>query len=55
MSVYEDGGEATAVDVAETSLAGYLDNETGERLLLAFPDTGGHEEACREFLDFIHR
>ena len=55
MSVYEDGGEATAVDVAETSLAGYLENETGERLLLAFPDTGGHEEACREFLDFIRR
>ena len=55
MSVYEDGGEATAVDVAETSLAGYLDNETGERLLLAFPDTGSHEEACREFLDFIRR
>ena len=55
MSVYEDGGEATAVDVAETSLAGYLENETGERLLLAFPDTGSHEEACREFLDFIRR
>ena len=55
MSVYEDGGEATAVDVAETSLAGYLEKETGERLLLAFPDTGGHEEACREFLDFIRR
>ena len=27
MSVYEDGGEATAVDVAETSLAGYLEWE----------------------------
>lgn len=53
MSVYEDGGEVTAVDVADTSLADYLDNEMGERLLLAFPDTGGHEEACQEFLDFI--
>ena len=55
MSVYEDGGEATAVDVADTSLAGYLSNETGERLLLAFPDTGEHEDSCREFLDFIRR
>ena len=55
MSVYEDGGEATAVDVADTSLAGYLSDETGERLLLAFPDTGEHEDSCREFLDFIRR
>ena len=55
MSVYEDGGEATAVDVEDTSLAGYLSNETGERLLLAFPDTGEHEDSCREFLDFIRR
>ena len=41
--------------MADTSLAGYLDNETGERLLLAFPDTGEHEDSCREFLDFIRR
>ena len=53
MSVYEDDGEITAVDVEDTSLAGYLDNETGERLLLAFPNSGKHEKECREFFDFI--
>ena len=53
MSVYEDDGEITAVDVEDTLLAEYLDNETGERLLLAFPDSGEHEEVCRHFFDFI--
>ena len=53
MSVYEDDGEITAVDVEDTLLAEYLDNETRERLLLAFPDSGEHEEVCRHFFDFI--
>ena len=34
--LYEDGG---AVEVKDTRLSDYLKNETGEKLLLAFPDT----------------
>ena len=43
------------MEVEDTMLSGYLENETGEKLLLAFPDTGQHEDECRAFLDFIRR
>lgn len=54
-TLYEDSGDITAVEVEDTMLSGYLENETGEKLLLAFPDTGQHEDECRAFLDFIRR
>lgn len=54
-TLYEDSGDITAVEVEDTMLTGYLENETGEKLLLAFPDTGQHEDECRAFLDFIRR
>lgn len=50
---YEDEGKITAVYAEDTGLSDYIENETGEALLLAFPDTGQHEEECRAFLDFI--
>jgi len=52
LMLYEDGG---AVEVKDTRLSDYLKNETGEKLLLAFPDTGQHENECKAFLDFIRR
>ncbi|HJB33768.1 MAG TPA: hypothetical protein H9775_04370 [Candidatus Blautia merdipullorum] len=54
-TLYEEKGAITAVDVENTILSGYLENKTGETLLLAFPDTGQHEEECRAFLDFIRK
>lgn len=53
-SMYEDE-ENAAVYVENTALTRYLENETGEKLLLTFPDTGHHEEECRMFLDFIRK
>ena len=54
-SLYRDKGIATAVEVENTKLSGYLENKTGEPLLLAFPDTGKNEEECQAFLDFIRK
>ena len=53
LPLYEDGVETTAVKVEETSLSRYLENETGETLLLAFPTEGQNEEQCRAFLEFL--
>ena len=53
LPVYRDEGKPTAIKAEETCLSKYLDNETGEMLLLAFPDTGKHEKECREFVDFL--
>ena len=53
LPVYRDEGTPTAIKAEETCLSKYLDNETGEMLLLAFPDTGKHEKECREFVDFL--
>ena len=54
-TLYEDGENITAVEVENTLLSHYLENETGEKMLLAFPDTGQHEDECKAFLDFIRR
>ena len=51
--LYKDKGIVTAVEVENTAFSQYLENKTGEPLLLAFPDTGQHEEECQAFLDFI--
>ena len=53
LPLYEEGGSPVAVKVEETSLSKYLENKTGETLLLAFPKDGQHEEACGEFLEFL--
>lgn len=53
LPLYEDQGVYTAVAVEETGLGDYLSNETGERLLLAFPESGSHTGACQTFLDLI--
>lgn len=52
LPVYEDGGVPVAVKAEETGLAEYLENETGEPLLLVFPGTGQHLKECGEFLKF---
>lgn len=45
MKIYEDDGKYTAVILEE--------NCDGEKLLLAFPSSGKHEETCGEFLSFV--
>lgn len=54
LPLYEDGGMYTAVRIEETKMKEYLPNETGERLLLVFPDGSRHRERCQDFLDFIN-
>ena len=53
LPIYEEPGVPTAIKAEETGLAKYLNNETGEALLLVFPDTGQHQEACGAFLQFL--
>ena len=53
LPVYEEAGKAAAIRAEDTGLAKYLRNETGEPLLLVFPDTGRHQEVCGAFLRFI--
>lgn len=53
LPVYADKGKQTAVYVEETGLHEWLQSETGETLLLVFPASGTHREACQEFLDFL--
>lgn len=53
MRIFEDGGKQAAVYVEKTGLAGFLDNRTGETLLLAFPSSSTHRQACQEFLRFL--
>ena len=53
LPIYEESGVPTAIKAEETGLAKYLNNETGEALLLVFPDTGQHQEACGAFLQFL--
>ena len=52
LPLYEDSGVPVAVKAEETGLSDYLENETGETLLLVFPETGQHPEQCGEFLKF---
>ena len=53
---YQDteSGETTAVLVEQTELSSYIKNETGERLLLAFPSNGQHEDLCRELVSDLN-
>lgn len=53
LPVYADKGKQTAVYAEKTRLYGWLQNDTGETLLLVFPASGTHREACQEFLDFL--
>lgn len=53
LPLYEDEGTAAAVLIEETEIRELLVNETGERLLLIFPQNSGHREACQEFLYFL--
>ncbi|MDO4296932.1 MAG: hypothetical protein Q4C59_00465 [Lachnospiraceae bacterium] len=53
LPLYEDGETFTAVRVEETGMKEYLLNETGERLLLVFPDNGRNQTECQEFLRFM--
>ena len=53
LPVYADKGKKAAVYAEETGLHEWLQNDTGETLLLVFPVSGTHREACQEFLDFL--
>ncbi len=53
LPVYEESGAPAAIKAEKTGLAEYLNNETGEALLLAFPDTGKNQEQCGAFLEFL--
>lgn len=52
LPLYEDGGKKTGVAVEETGLASCLVEDAGERVLLVFPESGEHPEACQKFLEF---
>lgn len=53
LRIFEDSGRQAAVYAEETGLAGFLDNRTGETLLMAFPSSGTRRQASQEFLEFL--
>lgn len=55
LPVYEEKGKSRAVYIEETEFGEKLSNETGEKLVLAFPDTGEHPDKCQKFLDFLNQ
>lgn len=52
LSLYTDDGTAVGIILGEA--VDYEENEeNGESLLLVFPESGNHEEACQKFIDYI--
>lgn len=49
----EDTGTCTAVVLGTDSLTETLTGENDEKLLLAFPSTGKHEETAIQFLEYL--
>lgn len=53
LPLYEDEGVATGILIEQTGLQKYITNETGEELLLVFPESGERKGACQSFLEFV--
>ncbi|MCD7957077.1 MAG: hypothetical protein LUG93_15275 [Lachnospiraceae bacterium] len=53
LPLYEDSGTIVGVRIEETGLLNDLSNETGEVLLLVFPESADRMEYCQSFLDYI--
>lgn len=53
MPVYENQGRHDAILLGEDRLTGTLNGGEGEKLLLAFPESGTHQENCSAFLDYL--
>lgn len=53
LSLYEDDGCYRAIYIEDTGLMEVLKSDRKEPLLLAFPDTGQHEEKCNRFITYI--
>ena len=50
---YMDGNVCTAVVLGNDSFIEKVNGKKNEKLLLAFPETGGHTETCEMFLKFL--
>lgn len=53
LTLYTDEGVHTAVVLGNDRLTEEISGGEEELLLLAFPENGQHEEACRKFLSYI--
>lgn len=53
LPLYEDDGAATAIVLENQKRIAPLDQDRRGKLLLAFPGSGSHKEACQQFIDFI--
>ncbi|MCD8012808.1 MAG: hypothetical protein LUG99_06490 [Lachnospiraceae bacterium] len=53
LPLYENDGAAAGVLIEGSGLQSMLPNETGEELILVFPESADRADYCQEFLDFI--
>lgn len=53
LAPYLDDGVCTAVLLGYDTFTEKVSGKKDEKLLLAFPDTGKHEEECRSFLQYL--
>ncbi len=50
---YMDGDSCTAVLLGHDTFTKKVSGKEGEKLLLAFPENGKHEETCKVFLQYL--
>ncbi|MDO5409615.1 MAG: hypothetical protein Q4F21_04080 [Lachnospiraceae bacterium] len=53
LECYTDDGQKTAIFLGKDSFSEKALGDSDEKLLLAFPSSGKHEEECQTFIDYL--